>query len=126
MKRVTSKRLCPLFLLAPLLAVGCTTTPDQPVQQLARAETGIEFAAENGASEFASATLERAREHLRQAQNAAEDGEYDIALKAAEKAEADAELAAAQSNRRQSEAALEEIRESIDVLRREIARVRAG
>lgn len=109
-----------------LLATACASAPDRPTQQLARAETGVEFAEENGAGEYGAAALERARNHLAKAKNAANEGEYEIALQAAQKAELDAELAAAQTNRYKAEEALAEIRESIDLLRREIERHRAS
>jgi septal ring factor EnvC (AmiA/AmiB activator) len=109
-----------------LATVACASAPDRPTQQLARAETGVEFAEENGAGEFGAAALERARDHLAEAQRAADDGDYEIALQAAEKAELDAELAAAQTNRYKAEEALAEIRRSIDVLRNEIERHRAS
>ncbi len=109
-----------------LCSVGCASAPDRPERQLASAETGVEFAAENGATEYAGVALERARNHLAQAQRAADAGEYTAALRAAEKAEADAELAAAQTHRLKAEEALDEIRDNIGVLRREIARSAAG
>jgi tetratricopeptide (TPR) repeat protein len=102
-------------------AAGCASAPERPDQQLARAETSIEFAEENGAREFGLAALDRAQENLRLAQQSAEAGEYEKSLRFAQKAEIDAELAAAQSNTGKAREALEEIMESIATLRREIA-----
>lgn len=108
-----------------LVVSGCASQPDRPERQLARAETSVEFAEQNGAGEYDLAALDRARSHLATAQAYADEGEYELALHAAEKAELDAELAAARANRHKAEDALEEINESIETLRREIARERA-
>lgn len=106
-----------------VVVAGCAGSPDRPEQQLARAETSIEFAEENGAREFAMVALDRARENLRLAQLQADDGDYAEALRLAEKAEIDAELAAAQSNTGKANESLQEILDSIEMLRREVALV---
>lgn len=103
-----------------LTTAGCASAPDRPERQLARAETSVEFAAQNGAAEYGPAALERARQHLNAAQRQADDGDYEEALRSAEKAELDAELAAAQTNTRKAEEALDEINDSIATLRREL------
>lgn len=120
----TSKRIATSLGLATFLAAaaGCAAAPDRPEKQLARAETSIEFAEQNGATEFGATALDRARQHLDSAHAYADDGEYADALRAAEKAELDAELAAAQAQTSKAREALAEIRESIETLRREIAR----
>jgi tetratricopeptide (TPR) repeat protein len=105
---------------------GAAPPPHRPERQLARAETGIEFAEQSGAAEYGQAALGRARTELAMAWEFAEEGEYELALQAAERAELDAELAAAQTNRRKAEDALGEINASIETLRREIAREQTG
>lgn len=114
-----------LLVVSVFFASGCATQPDRPERQLARAETSIEFAEQSGAAEFDVAALGRARDHLDTAERLAAEGEYELALHAAEKAELDAELAAARTTRHKAEDALEEINESIETLRREIAREHA-
>ncbi len=116
------KSLIAVAAAAVLTASGCASAPDRPERQLARAEAGIEFAEQNNAGEYGAAALERARQHLDVARREANAGEYEAALEAAEKAELDAELAAAQATTRKAGEALAEIRESIETLRREIAR----
>ncbi len=106
-----------------LMAAGCSSTPERPETQLARAETSVEFAEENGAREFGSAALDQAREHLRLARQEAQEGEYEDSLRLAEKASVDAELAAAQTQTGKAREALEEIRLSIETLRRELSQV---
>jgi tetratricopeptide (TPR) repeat protein len=105
-----------------LSCVACASAPQVPDRQLASAKTGIEMAEQNGAREFGPAALERARKQLEQARIAAANKEYDHALYLAKRAELDAELAMAQTNHGKSALALQEIQESIQTLRREIAR----
>jgi hypothetical protein len=106
-----------------LLAIsGCASSPDRPVQQMARTDTGIELAEQSGAQDFGAEALARAKEKRSSAEQAAERGDHDVALRLAKEAELDAELAMAQSNRGRAEAALAEINDSIQTLRREVAR----
>lgn len=109
-----------------LTCVACASSGQRPESELARAETTVELAEQNGAREFGPAALERAQDQLAKARVAAANEEYDRALKLAEKAELDAELALAQSNHEKALVALREIRESIEDLRREIARNQAS
>jgi hypothetical protein len=109
-----------------LTLTACASAPDRPERQLARAETGIEIAEENGAQEFGPAALERARNEYDQARIAADNGEYELALRLAQRAELDAELAMAQTNHGKASIALRELQDSIQTLRREIARNQAS
>lgn len=111
--------------MAITLALSCTacaSAPDIPERQMASAETSIEFAEQNDAREFGPAALERAKTQLDQAKIAVAHEEYKLALRLAERAELDAELALAQTNHEKAQLALQEIQESIQTLRREIAR----
>lgn len=111
--------------MAITLALSCTacaSAPDIPERQMASAETSIEFAEQNDAREFGPAALERAKTQLDQAEIAVANEEYELALRLAERAELDAELALAQTNHEKARLALQEIQESIQTLRREIAR----
>lgn len=105
-----------------MTCVACASSPEVPDRQLARAETSIEFAQENGAREHGPAALERAQNQLESARAAAAEQEYDRALRLAQRAELDAELAMAQTNHEKAALALFELREGIEELRREIAR----
>ena len=122
MKTVASMTLKGTAIALAMSCVACASAPDIPERQMARAETSIEFAEQNDAQEFGPAALERARNQLDQAGTAAAHGEYELALRLAERAELDAELALAQTNHEKAELALHEIQESIETLRREIAR----
>lgn len=105
-----------------LMVGGCASSPDQPVEQLARAEQSIELAEQNGAREFGSPALDKAQTKLARARLAAEEGEYEKASRLATQAELDAELAAAQSSRGKAQESLREINASIATLRDEVAR----
>ena len=110
---------------ALLLALGCTacaSSMERPEQQLASAETSIELAEQNDAREFAPAALERAQTQYKQAKTAAANEEYESAERLAKRAELDAELAMAETSNGKAMLALQELQESIQALRREIAR----
>lgn len=112
-----------MLVATTLLSLGaCAASGTRPDVELARAQTSIDLAEESGAREFGLTALEHARNHLAEAQRAADDREYETALRLAHEAELDAELAAAQTDHQKSELALAEIKESIATLRREIAR----
>lgn len=113
------------FALA-LTTVACASAPDRPDRQMARAESSIEVAQETGAQQYGPAALERAQKQLDQAEVAAANQEYELALRLAERAELDARLAVSQTNHLKAAAALEELQQSIDSLRREIARNQAS
>lgn len=101
---------------------ACASNPNLAESQIASAATSVEFAEDNGAREFGPAALERAQTELEMAKTAAAEKEYETALRLAERAELDAELAAAQTNNEKAMIALLEIQQSIQTLRREIAR----
>lgn len=105
-----------------LLVAGCASSPDRPIEQLARAEQGIEAAEQSGAREFGAAALDRAQTKLVRARLAADQGETEKAARLAAEAELDAELAAAQASRGKTEESLREVQASISTLREEIER----
>ena len=105
-------------LLGASLLAGCATSSEKPTRALSRAESFIEVAADQGAQQYATVALERARDKLQQANRAADQGENELALRLATEAELDAQLATAQTNRLQAERSLREVQESIDTLRR--------
>ena len=109
-----------------LSTVACASNPDRPDRQMARAESSIEVAQETGAQQYGPAALERAQKQLEQAEAAAAERDYELALRLAERAELDARLAVAETNHLKAAAALEELQQSIETLRREIARNQAS
>lgn len=107
-------------LSAPFLLAGCASAPDPLVPQIARAETNIENAEQTGAEQFASADLDMARTKLKQAEQAAENGNDATALRLANQAELDARVAAARAEEAEAQAALAEIKQGIETLRQEV------
>lgn len=114
------------LILAAVLACGiggCAGGSGQrPVEQLTRAGTMIDQAEQAGAQRFAAAELERAREKLRQANQAAEENDNEVARRLAVEATLDAELAMARASSADAERSAEEVRQGVETLRRESQR----
>ena len=116
-----------LSLLLPLVvAAGCAATPERPVEELTRARTVIEQAEKSGATQHASAELERARSKLNAAEAAASDGKLESARQLAAEAALDAEFASALAAAAESRNAAEELEKSVEALRQEAARNPGG
>lgn len=116
------------FLIAAavgLLSVGCASTP-RPTAEITRARTLIEQAEKAGAQRYAAVELDQARNKLRLAEAAANDGKSDEGRARANEAAADAELAMARTNSGEAKKAAEEVQDSTDTLRRETERNQAG
>jgi chromosome segregation ATPase len=96
------------------------SSPEQ--QAIAHAADAIKEAESGGAYEQGGADLNRAREKLAKAQDAAEDGDEEIAERLAVEAALDAEVAAATARNQEMQAALSELQESIRTLQDEIRR----
>ncbi len=122
MRLIKSLNVATLAAVLSLTVSACATTSDRPDQQLARAEATIESARQSGAARYAADELERAGTKLTQAKLAADQREYLRAERLATEAELNAKLAASTADRSKAEAALQEVDESIAVLRREIDR----
>jgi predicted metal-dependent hydrolase len=101
---------------------GCASTGERPDAQLATAQANIEQAQQAGANQHAAQPLSSAREKLSAAQVAVSRDEMIVAERLAEEAALDAELAGAMARNRKAELAVEELNETIEVLRDEIAR----
>lgn len=101
---------------------ACASTDDRPDAKLAIAQSSIEQAQRAGANEHAAQPLSAAREKLSAAQAAVARDEMLVAERLAEEAALDAELAGAMTRTRKAELAVEELNDTIEVLREEIAR----
>lgn len=101
---------------------GCASTGDRPDAELASARTSIAQAEQAGANEHGAEPLTSAREKLSAAQAAVARDEMVVAQRLAEEAALDAELAGAMARNRKAELAVEELNDTIEVLREEIAR----
>jgi chromosome segregation ATPase len=101
---------------------GCASTGERPDAELATARATIEQAQQAGANEHAAEPLSSAREKLSAAEAAVARDEMLVAQRLAEEAALDAELAGAMARNRKAERAVDELNDTIEVLRDEIAR----
>ena len=91
-------------------------------QDLARTRASIAEAEQAGAAEFGNRELALAREKLRAAEEAAEDGDVQRARELAVEADLDADLAAAVTRNQQTQALVTEIRAGLRTLEDELRR----
>ena len=114
------------FLIAAVvgaLSVGCASQP-RPDSEITRARTLIEQAEQAGAQRYAAVELDQARNKLRLADAAAQDGKQVEAKARANEAAADAQLAIARAHSGEAAKNAEEVRNSTDTLRSETERSR--
>lgn len=103
-----------------LALAACASTPP-PKEQIAVTQAAVERVSGPAGAE-AAAEVASAREKLARAQRAMADKDYVLARQLAEQAEADATLAEAKARANRSNAALNEVNESIRALKAELAR----
>jgi hypothetical protein len=106
-----------------VLTAGCATSP-QPTAEITRARTLIEQAEKAGAQRYAAVEVDQARNKLKLAEAAAEDGKKEEARARANEAAADAELAMARTTSGEAEKAAAEVQRGTDTLQRESERER--
>lgn len=124
MKPLHVRSLVPILLgFLTLAAAGCAGSK-LPPPDLSGPRSTIAEADQAGASASAPLLLRNARQKLQQAETAAADGDNERAQFLADEAAVDAELAAATARAASAQAAVDELRESIRVLRDEIERNR--
>ena len=107
------------LVLILLALAGCGSTPP-PREEVAAADVAVREAEEARAAVYAEATLRDARQHLERAETAMRGEEYTTARREAEKAEVLAQRAEAESRSELAQENVAELRESIDLLRREL------
>jgi hypothetical protein len=105
-----------------LLFVGCASRADRPDAEITRARTLIEQAERAGAQQYAAAELDQARDKLRLATAAVEDGKNKEARERANEAAAGAELAQARARSGEAQKAAQEVQHSTEALEREAGR----
>jgi hypothetical protein len=101
---------------------GCASTGERPDAALATAQANIQQAQQAGANEHAAQPLSSAREKLAAAEAAVARDEMLVAEHLAAEAALDAELAGAMTRNRKTQLAVEELNDTIEVLREELAR----
>ena len=120
---VTPSALRSLALVALVaVASGCASSKPPPTAQLAESRTVIAQAEQTGADRYAPLELRKAKQKLDEAERLASKGDYDSARRMAEQAAVDAELAETLAQSQKAQAAVQEIRATIEALRQEIRR----
>lgn len=112
-----------LFLAAGFAALtlaGCGSSKQPPTEKLATAESFINTARETEARDFVE--LRRAEDKLSQAKIAMAKEDYEAAAQLAEQALIDARLAEAKAESVAAKQATQDLRDSINTLRREVNR----
>jgi len=98
---------------------GCASVP-RPDAQLARSDSAVKQAVELGARVHAPLILREAETKLNQARLAADNKENEKARRLAEQVEADAKLAQVTTLAAKTQRTVDELNQSIDVLRKEL------
>ena len=120
------------LLMISAAMLGCANNEQRVVataayeQDFTRARTSISQAEQAGAAEYGNAQLALARDKLRAAEEAAEDGEVDRAQRLAVEADLDADLAAAITRNQQTQALVSEVRSGLRTLEGELRRPNTG
>jgi len=104
---------------AALALASCASVPP-PVEEMASASTSISLAEQAGAAEDAPLEIASARQKLKTARAAMAEEDYVTATRLTEKAQIEAELAQAKAQSATAQRALQQVRESIRLLREEI------
>lgn len=114
------------LLLISAVMLGCANNERVPApayqQDLSRARASIAEAEQAGAERFGSAELALARDKLRAAENAADEGEVERAQQLAVEADLDADLAAAITRNQQTQALVTEVQSTLQTLDDELRR----
>jgi len=113
------------FVAAAILATqvaACSSGPP-PKQELSLTQSSIRSAEAAGAVRYAPKFFRAAQQKITVAESLIAKEKFDEARRLLETATADAELAEATAEAEKSRLAYEELRESIDLMKKEIARV---
>lgn len=118
-------------LILIVAATGCGSSKETVDQrlvdvQLGAAESSVRSAETLGARDHAAVELREAQRKLEAARQAIQAGDNARALRLAEQAQVDADLAEITALSKKSQAAVKQIRDSIEALREEIARTGNG
>lgn len=124
--RLTLKLTATLALATVVLA-GCGSSKNTvdvrlADMQIGAASSSIRGAEALGARDYAPVELRQAQQKLAAAQQALKAGDNGLALRLAEQAKVDADLAEITALSEKSQAAVEQIRQSIETLREEMSR----
>lgn len=109
---------------AVLLAASCATTTQPGADLLA--ESAIKEAEAAGAQQYAPLELRNAKRKMEQAKAAREKKDYGMANRLEQQARVDAELAELKARSTKTQKAIDELEESMRVLRQELQRMGSG
>jgi hypothetical protein len=112
-----------IVLVVAATLVSCQSVPT-PVAQMGAARAAVEQSQSMGAAQLAPAEFARARTHLESATAAFDRKDFTAARRLAEQAEVEAQVAAAKATNQRTSRSLTEVRESVRLLREELARRR--
>lgn len=102
---------------------GCASSSPEVREEVARTEATVQQVQQSGMTRDAGGLeLEQAKDKARQARVALDDGKEKQALRLAEQARLDADFAQAKARSRTAQQSAEEVRSSIEQLRRETLR----
>lgn len=118
---VQSNVLVILCLGISMVFVSCASSRP-PVQEIAQSEAVINQADQVGAEEYAPLEIREARKKLQNARELESQEKYEEARRMALRAEVDAELAEAKALSEKAQNAVQQLRESIRLLKEEIER----
>lgn len=107
-----------------VLTASCATTTQSGADLLA--ESAITEAEAAGAQQYAPLELRKAKRKMEQAETAREKRDYDVANRLEEQARLDAELAELKARSSKTQKAIDELDESMRVLRQELERMGSG
>lgn len=114
--------LLSVTVICVLFVFGCASKGIAPIENISNAETAVKVAKESNATIHAPLELRLAEEKLNGAQAAIEQEEFVKAQRLADEALMDAKLAEAKSLSEKAKKRVQEVRESIDMLRQELER----
>lgn len=109
-------------IISLVFVFSCASKGVSPIENITDAETAIEVSKESNATIHAPLELRLAEEKLGAAQTALENEEFDKAQFLADEAMMDAQLAEAKSLSEKAKKRVQEVRGSVDTLRKELER----
>jgi len=115
--------ICFVVICFAMVTIGCATQNISHTESLTSADLSIKAAENSNATLYAPMELKLARDKINAAKEAAEKEEFVQAKRLADEAVMDAKLAEAKALSERTKKITQEMRDSIETLRREIERI---
>ena len=122
-KKKNIKRGCWFLLCCAFILIGCAAKTVPPVKEMSTVEKELSVARGSDAEIYAPLELRYAEDKLRDAKSAFAREEYEKARQLTEEASINAKLAEAKASAEKEKKLVQETKDSIDILRKEIERV---